>query len=258
MKAVMESNTAWKYYINLSGQEFPLKTNMEMVAILKFLDGTNDIETYDHPVYDNWKTENVFTLHKNSLAQDSAKPAFKYKMKFSKGNQFGLLSRDFVNFIFHDDVANDILNYFNDTYSPGENVWATLVTLPWAPGGYPVAIRHMISTYISRAMIVTGDTQKCHGRIIRGMCHFSCGDIAWLKNRHEFFASKLDSSHDETVLNCLEQWYRQKTMKPRAYNIDWALYNRLPHVKYQRQNKYNIYNNRSNIKQEWLQNARIH
>ncbi|XP_045170203.2 beta-1,3-galactosyl-O-glycosyl-glycoprotein beta-1,6-N-acetylglucosaminyltransferase 3-like [Mercenaria mercenaria] len=34
----------WKYYINLTGQEFPLKTNREIVAILKSLDGANVVD----------------------------------------------------------------------------------------------------------------------------------------------------------------------------------------------------------------------
>jgi len=34
----------WKYFINLAGQEFPLKTNYEIVQILKAYNGTNDIK----------------------------------------------------------------------------------------------------------------------------------------------------------------------------------------------------------------------
>ena len=33
----------WKYVINLTGQEFPLKTNYEIVNILKIFNGANDI-----------------------------------------------------------------------------------------------------------------------------------------------------------------------------------------------------------------------
>ena len=35
---------SWKYFINLTGQEFPLKTNWELVQILKAFKGSNDIE----------------------------------------------------------------------------------------------------------------------------------------------------------------------------------------------------------------------
>ena len=38
----------WKYFINLSGQMFPLHTNRELVKILRLYDGANDIEgTYE-------------------------------------------------------------------------------------------------------------------------------------------------------------------------------------------------------------------
>ena len=34
----------WSYYLNLAGQEFPLKTNYDIVKILKALNGSNDID----------------------------------------------------------------------------------------------------------------------------------------------------------------------------------------------------------------------
>lgn len=37
-------NKKWKYFINLTGQEFPLRTNYELVKILKIYNGSNDIE----------------------------------------------------------------------------------------------------------------------------------------------------------------------------------------------------------------------
>ena len=36
--------TDWKYHINLAGQEFPLKTNLELVRILKAFNGSNLIQ----------------------------------------------------------------------------------------------------------------------------------------------------------------------------------------------------------------------
>ncbi|XP_076441102.1 beta-1,3-galactosyl-O-glycosyl-glycoprotein beta-1,6-N-acetylglucosaminyltransferase 3-like [Babylonia areolata] len=36
----------WEYVINLSGQEFPLRTNYELVRILKAYKGANDVEAF--------------------------------------------------------------------------------------------------------------------------------------------------------------------------------------------------------------------
>jgi beta-1,3-galactosyl-O-glycosyl-glycoprotein beta-1,6-N-acetylglucosaminyltransferase/N-acetyllactosaminide beta-1,6-N-acetylglucosaminyltransferase len=43
MRQNLERNTKWKYFINLTGQEFPLKTNKELVRIFTALRGANDI-----------------------------------------------------------------------------------------------------------------------------------------------------------------------------------------------------------------------
>lgn len=34
----------WKYFINMAGEEFPLKTNRQIVEVLKALKGANDGE----------------------------------------------------------------------------------------------------------------------------------------------------------------------------------------------------------------------
>ena len=44
MEDLLQSNKKWKYFINLTGQEFPLRTNYEMVRILMAYNGANDIQ----------------------------------------------------------------------------------------------------------------------------------------------------------------------------------------------------------------------
>lgn len=44
MNELWKRNKKWKYFINLTGQEFPLKTNYELVKILKVYNGSNDVE----------------------------------------------------------------------------------------------------------------------------------------------------------------------------------------------------------------------
>nr|KAG5703704.1 hypothetical protein BaRGS_022993 [Batillaria attramentaria] len=43
MRRLWSHAAMWRYFINLTGQEFPLKTNKELVTILKALKGANDI-----------------------------------------------------------------------------------------------------------------------------------------------------------------------------------------------------------------------
>jgi len=44
MEALLSYSRKWRYFINLTGQEFPLKTNWDIVKILKVLNGANNIE----------------------------------------------------------------------------------------------------------------------------------------------------------------------------------------------------------------------
>jgi len=44
MEALLSYSKKWRYFINLTGQEFPLKTNWDIVKILNVLHGANNIE----------------------------------------------------------------------------------------------------------------------------------------------------------------------------------------------------------------------
>ena len=54
MKQLLRRSKHWKYFINLTGQEFPLKTNWQIVRILKAFNGSNNMEgTVKRLVYCN-------------------------------------------------------------------------------------------------------------------------------------------------------------------------------------------------------------
>ena len=43
MRRLLAHPARWRYLLNLTGQEFPLKTNRELVAILQAFRGANDV-----------------------------------------------------------------------------------------------------------------------------------------------------------------------------------------------------------------------
>ena len=43
MEDLWKRSTKWKYFINLTGEEFPLRTNFELVQILKVFNGANNV-----------------------------------------------------------------------------------------------------------------------------------------------------------------------------------------------------------------------
>ncbi|KAL8602383.1 hypothetical protein ACOMHN_022895 [Nucella lapillus] len=59
-----------------------------------------------------------------------------FRAQIRQGTQYGAFCRAFVTSVLHDDVAKSVINYFSDTYSSDETVWATLNGFPGTPGGY--------------------------------------------------------------------------------------------------------------------------
>ncbi|XP_069134492.1 N-acetyllactosaminide beta-1,6-N-acetylglucosaminyl-transferase-like [Argopecten irradians] len=254
MRKCAESSVKWKYYINLTGQEFPLKTNLEIVRILKSLNGANDIESYNHPVLQKWRFSKKYRLTKTSNVETTEdKEPFKYKLQISKGSAYGSFSREFVEFILNDNIAQDFISWFNNTYSPEENVWATLNTLPWAPGGYETEIRHTFGNFLSRAVIWESDKVKCEGRYVRGVCVFGRKDLTWLTGRPQLFANKFNYKMDNVAIDCLEDIIRNRTVSPNIDTLSWYYYRNLPHAKrYADRSREVILHEREETKSNWL------
>lgn len=233
MKVVSKSKVRWKYYINLTGQEYPLKSNQEIVKILQALNGANDIESYSFPVFLQWRHQTIHSISSHKLVDTKQKKAqFKYNLQMSKGSAYGAFTRGFVDFVLNDDVVQDYINWLNDTYSPEENIWATVNTLPWAPGGYMSEVRHRYGTFLSRAIIWENDRMECKGKYVRGVCVFNRYDLPWLAGQKQLFANKFDEYQDKLVLDCLESWIRNKTVHPNIHLQDWYYYRHLPHSKF--------------------------
>ena len=68
MSDMLNTNSNWKYYLNLASQAFPLKTNAELVKILKTYNGSNDIESSMAVNHDRFVFLPVFLTAPNEVA----------------------------------------------------------------------------------------------------------------------------------------------------------------------------------------------
>lgn len=59
MADLYNSSTKWKYFINVCGQDFPLKTNLEIVQMLRLLKGGNSMESEKMPEGKKWRVARV-------------------------------------------------------------------------------------------------------------------------------------------------------------------------------------------------------
>ena len=147
MLDLLHNGKEWKYFINLPSQEFPIKTNQDMVNILKIYKGANDIEgitgtrslpyryKYRH-IYKHIDDQVKPKIYKTGTMKDDPP----YNVSVVKGSAYGVFSRDFVKFVTENRKARELLDWFRDVLSPDEYYWATLHHNPHigTPGAYKV------------------------------------------------------------------------------------------------------------------------
>lgn len=216
----------WKYVINLCGQDFPIKTNLEIVRALKNLQGFNSLETFVTPQHKKRRYELHFDLpsdpkHDHSLMKktDIKKDPPPHNFEMFAGSAYYIFKRAAVEYMMTDPVVQDFFKWNEDSYSPDEHMWASLQRrFPQMPGSFPPHEKYDLNELqtITRIIKWGGLDKKvyprCEGRFIRGICVFGCGDLAWLVRQKHLFANKFEPDVDILAIHCLENWVRNRTI----------------------------------------------
>ena len=124
IKVALNSSVKWRYHINLCGQEFPLKTNLEMVQILTALNGTNDVENYPPNVpFINLSYKYKSAIHRglNFPTNETKAPFPDSEVQIRKGSAYNCLQRRFLDWALRDEVKAT-----PQGYSTGQQHRATL------------------------------------------------------------------------------------------------------------------------------------
>ncbi len=234
MNDLLKRHWKWQYFINLVGQVFPLKTNRELVTILKVYHGMNDIEGL--PLWRRIKVryQNVWleqTAFKRKMVKlNATNPDPPHNLTIVRGSAYGVFSRAFVSYISNNEIAKDFLKWSHKTWSPDEHYWATLNHLFYnphlkTPGGYTGLPdrKPWLAVYASWKPI-----NPCYGKHVRGVCIFGIGDLPQLISRKELFSNKFYIDYEYLTLDCLEEWLRNKTLYPLSVNTYY--YRQLPFV----------------------------
>ncbi|XP_032824639.2 beta-1,3-galactosyl-O-glycosyl-glycoprotein beta-1,6-N-acetylglucosaminyltransferase 4 [Petromyzon marinus] len=213
---LLKSPVRWKYAINLCGQDFPLRSNRELVSELKSLQGRSMLETGKPSAYKQQRFTHKFVLER----RDSSLPALQHTqtalapaphgLEVFVGSAYFVLSREFVRFAITSAVAADFLRWCADTYSPDEHFWATLARSPQAPGGGGGG-KADVSDLQSKTRLVKWSYLEgrlypvCSGRHVRSVCIYGAAELGWLLRDGHWFANKFDPHVDPVVVKCLEE-----------------------------------------------------
>ncbi|XP_078000486.1 beta-1,3-galactosyl-O-glycosyl-glycoprotein beta-1,6-N-acetylglucosaminyltransferase-like [Glandiceps talaboti] len=218
-KDLLAKNKKWKYLINLTGQEFPLKTNLEIVQILKEFKGQNDIHTssksYPRTKY-KYFVENGKVV---TLKMIKTEPVPK-NVTIRKGGLHCALTRPFVEFLHQNGTATEFLEWLNDTLIPDESFYPSLASLPEAPGG--PGLKTSQSTVTKAVMWVYDKNNSiCQGKVVRNVCIFSWEDLPWIVRQPHMFINKFHVDYDPLVLHCLEEFISKRTKTPIKLNLNF-------------------------------------
>ncbi|KAM4028901.1 N-acetyllactosaminide beta-1,6-N-acetylglucosaminyl-transferase-like [Anomaloglossus baeobatrachus] len=213
MKDLLKSEVQWKYVINMCGQDFPLKTNKEIVRHLKKFNGKNitpGVLPPDHAIPRTKYVHREDIVHSHVVRTNIVKPSPPHNITIYFGSAYVALTREFTKFILEDQRALDLLKWSKDTYSPDEHYWVSLNRLPDFPGSMPDAKWEGNL----RAIKWSDDSSHdgCHGRYVRQVCVYGEGDLPWLYNSTRVFANKFELSSYPPTMECLELRMRRKTL----------------------------------------------
>ncbi|XP_071951435.1 N-acetyllactosaminide beta-1,6-N-acetylglucosaminyl-transferase-like isoform X2 [Antedon mediterranea] len=219
MSDLLRRPEPWHYVMNLCAQDFPLKTNLEIVRQLKMYNGHNDINGILPPSYIKPRTQYKHrTTIKGKLVRTSKKktnPPHGLTIYF--GNAYYAATHRFVNFVINNQLATDLLKWSNDTYSPDEHYWVTLQRANGTPGGYPKSTWHENVRFMKWADIPRHP--KCKGKYVRALCVFGVGYMPYLTRQPHLFANKFYYSFDPVTLQCLEELLDYRTGYPETVHV---------------------------------------
>ncbi|XP_029960251.1 beta-1,3-galactosyl-O-glycosyl-glycoprotein beta-1,6-N-acetylglucosaminyltransferase [Salarias fasciatus] len=225
MADLYNASTKWKYFINLCGQDFPLKTNLQMVRTLRSLKGGNSLESEKLPDAKKWRVTFVYKIVGEKLQKTSKKktpPPF--NLPILSGNAYIVVSRGFVRSVLEDSRIQVLIEWAKDTFSPDEFLWATIQRIPGVPGSKWLNPKHDMSDLNAVSRLVKWRLHegqqdsleaaypKCEGNHIRDICVYGAGDLHWLVQQHHFFANKFDAYNDPIPVYCLEKYLRQQAL----------------------------------------------
>ena len=226
-KELLKRSKKWKYYFNLANSDIPLKTNFELVQILKLYNEQNDITSL---LYRSQLRQNNSRVNR-TLPSSISLPLY-------KGEFHVLLTRKAVEYIHTDARVADLYDYLNGTIVPDEHYYSILNRWRKTPGFYPYDHDLSQVSFMTRYKI-WGDrpeSRLCRGGFVRGICVFNYQDLWHLATSPHFFGNKIFFERDRVTPYCMAKYLDVRdSMRQELRDfsmIEKQLYKQLKNVRY--------------------------
>ena len=194
MERLLQMGANWTHFINLSGQDFPLKSQAQIMAYLAANKGCEFIKVMDQqkvrPDTMHRVDEFAIEFEEHIERTENFRPFLSGAMPYI-GNQWMIVSRAFCDFVCHDPRADRYKAFYENTFIADEGFFQTVMMntpvhgeivsddlrmIDWVPDG---DIKLRPRTYVTK-------------------------DAAALMASHNLFARKFDQSVDGDIIGILE------------------------------------------------------
>nr|CDS30372.1 glycosyltransferase 14 family member [Hymenolepis microstoma] len=201
----LKRSFTWKYLVNIVGQEFPLRTNLELQAALKALNGSNLVESFSINRFRKW-VKNI---------------SLPYGANWYKGTVYGAFRREFLQEAVLDEFTKpfrdllllpkvfnhpDELFFSTLNYNPHLKLTGSCMVAPSPPNEVNI---NFLAKYV-----IWGDYNiKCETKLVRSVCIFGNPQVAQLQRTPHLFANKFHSDYQSEAYDKMERWYFNKFAK---------------------------------------------
>uniref|UniRef100_A0A0K0EAF8 Beta-1,6-N-acetylglucosaminyltransferase n=1 Tax=Strongyloides stercoralis TaxID=6248 RepID=A0A0K0EAF8_STRER len=236
----------WKYIFLLQNHDFPLKTNAELVKILKVFQGTSDFKSargskglIDQKL--DWSFKGL-KFYQNTSSWSSE--ILKTNITLGKGYSEVTVSRETANHIINVLNVTTYQSYFDKhhKFANDELFWSTLFsnykylkipgTIPkhciHSPGAMKSFTRYTRWSYDRKVNNCSSGYRR------HSICIFGMEYLNELESQPHFFANKLMESFDVGAINCMGERIFNRTFFPERFKeIDLTPYSPRIQVRFQ-------------------------
>jgi hypothetical protein len=216
IKRLLKADTKWQFYVNLSGQDFPLKSQSQIEAFLKKNSQSNFIKVADQ-VKERPNTlnriKNFFTETESGFVGKPTKRAYLPDTIPYIGGQWKILTRACCQFLATSPKVAKFEKYYKNTLIPDESFFQTVLmntgylgkivnddkrAIIWVPDFGAKLGSKIFNANTTKALIESGEIKLRPKTLTQK-------DASFLAKSTALFARKLDVSVDTVIFDIIEK-----------------------------------------------------
>ncbi|KAI1725098.1 core-2/I-Branching enzyme domain-containing protein [Ditylenchus destructor] len=251
-RRLIEFDKSWKYVFNLQNHDLQLRTNQELVQILKWFNSANDVEVYPPPNNRvdwnmNWtlanlhifRNETLNRMSENSLNSNGTHNSSALSMNLAKGLVESTLSRPAIEYMLNQLDLTQFMKQLETNRYGIDELWLPSLQATddlHLPGGFTSeCLRRGISTGSVTRYTLWYDSKNCgSGHMRHNLCVFGVEDLAKTAQLPHLFLNKFMPTIDFGASLCWHEFMYNRTYLDRGvHRLLPELYQTLPHVRFQ-------------------------